>query len=194
MQDKGLDNIYDLIAVRAIVKTIPECYALIGRLHSIVEPYKNRFKDYITHPKANGYQSIHSTVLFEGFPVEIQIRTEEMHQYAEYGIAAHWLYKEKRNKQDNLDVRLAWLRQMMENEDISIDEIDSYAIRSFNSELRNNLPQTVRDMQNDPMDSKFIEFMVNYQYNMVYRFVDCNGTMVSSVSVTYQEIEQAMGR
>ena len=134
IQDKGLDNIYDLIAVRAIVKTIPECYALIGRLHSIVEPYKNRFKDYITHPKANGYQSIHSTVLFEGFPVEIQIRTEEMHQYAEYGIAAHWLYKEKRNKQDNLDVRLAWLRQMMESETTSLEELAA----SLNQDIYSN--------------------------------------------------------
>jgi len=134
MQDKGMDNIYDLIAVRAIVKSIPDCYALIGRLHSIVEPYKNRFKDYITHPKANGYQSIHSTVLFEGFPVEIQIRTEEMHQYAEYGIAAHWLYKEKRNKQDNLDVRLAWLRQMMESDSTSIEELAA----SLNQDIYSN--------------------------------------------------------
>lgn len=135
IQDKGIDNIYDLIAVRAIVKTVPECYALIGRLHSIVEPYKNRFKDYITHPKANGYQSIHSTVLFEGFPVEIQIRTEEMHHYAEYGIAAHWLYKEKRNKQDNLDIRLAWLRQMMENESTSIEDLAA----SLNQDIYNNV-------------------------------------------------------
>ena len=134
LQGKTLDNIYDLIAVRAIVKTIPECYALIGRLHSIVEPYKNRFKDYITHPKANGYQSLHSTVIFEGFPVEIQIRTEEMHQYAEYGIAAHWLYKEKRNKQDNLDVRLAWLRQMMESETTSIEELAA----SLNQDIYSN--------------------------------------------------------
>lgn len=134
LQGKTLDNIYDLIAVRAIVKTIPECYALIGRLHSIVEPYKNRFKDYITHPKANGYQSLHSTVLFEGFPVEIQIRTEEMHQYAEYGIAAHWLYKEKRNKQDNLDVRLAWLRQMMESDSTSIEELAA----SLNQDIYSN--------------------------------------------------------
>lgn len=123
IQSKGIDNIYDLIAVRAIVKTVPECYALIGKLNSILEPYKNRYKDYISHPKANGYQSIHTTVIFEGFPVEIQIRTEEMHQYAEYGIAAHWLYKEKRTKQDNLDIRLSWLRQMMESDTTSIEEL-----------------------------------------------------------------------
>jgi hypothetical protein len=92
MQEHSLDNIYDLIAVRALVQTVPECYALLGRLHSLVEPYKNRFKDYISTPKPNGYQSLHTTVLFEGLPVEIQIRTEEMHQYAEYGVAANTLF------------------------------------------------------------------------------------------------------
>ena len=134
LQDHDLDNIYDLVAVRALVQTVPDCYALLGRIHSIVEPYKNRFKDYISTPKPNGYQSLHTTVLFEGFPVEIQIRTEEMHQYAEYGVAAHWLYKERKNKQDTLDVRLAWLRQMMENEDLSIDELAS----SLSQDIYNN--------------------------------------------------------
>ena len=134
LQDHSLDNIYDLIAVRAIVKNVPACYALLGRLHAIVEPYKNRFKDYISTPKPNGYQSLHTTVIFEGFPVEIQIRTEEMHKYAEYGIAAHWIYKEKRNKQDNLDVRLAWLRQMMENDNVSIDDLAS----SLSQDIYNN--------------------------------------------------------
>ncbi len=134
LQDHPLDKIYDLVAVRALVQTVADCYALLGRLHSIVEPFKNRFKDYISTPKPNGYQSLHTTVLFEDFPVEIQIRTEEMHQYAEFGVAAHWLYKEKKNKQDNLDVRLAWLRQMMENEDISIDDLAS----SLGQDIYNN--------------------------------------------------------
>ena len=132
--DHSFDDIYDLVAVRAIVKTVAECYALLGRLQSTVEPYKNRFKDYISQPKPNGYQSLHTTVLIDGFPVEIQIRTEEMHQYAEYGVAAHWLYKEKKNKQDTLDVRLAWLRQMMENENLSIDELAS----SLNQDIYNS--------------------------------------------------------
>ncbi len=134
IQDHSLDKIYDLIAVRALVKTVPDCYALLGRLHSLVEPLKNRFKDYIATPKPNGYQSLHTTVLFEDFPVEIQIRTEDMHQYAEYGIAAHWLYKEKKTKQDTLDIQLAWLRQMMENENISIDELAS----SLGEDIYNN--------------------------------------------------------
>ena len=134
LNEHSLDNIYDLIAVRSIVKTIPECYALLGRVHSIVEPLKGRFKDYISTPKPNGYQSLHTTVLFEGFPVEIQIRTEDMHQYAEYGVAAHWLYKEKKNKQDSLDIQLAWLRQMMESENVSIDELAS----SLGQDIYNN--------------------------------------------------------
>lgn len=133
LQDRKLDNIYDLIAVRAIVKTIPECYALLGRLHTVVEPYKNRFKDYISTPKPNGYQSLHTTVIFEGFPVEIQIRTEDMHHFAEYGVAAHWIYKEKRGKQDNLDIRLSWLRQMMEDDNVSIDEL----AESLNQDIYN---------------------------------------------------------
>ena len=136
IQDKSIDTIYDLIAVRAIVKTIPDCYALLGRLHTVVEPYKNRFKDYITTPKPNGYQSLHTTVLFEGFPVEIQIRTEDMHHFAEYGVAAHWMYKEKRIKQDSLDIRLAWLREMMEDENTSIDELaNSLNQDIYNSEI-----------------------------------------------------------
>lgn len=134
LQDHSLDNIYDLVAVRALVQTVPDCYALLGKIHAVVEPFKNRFKDYISTPKPNGYQSLHTTVLFEDFPVEIQIRTEEMHQYAEYGIAAHWLYKEKKNKQDSLDVRLAWLRQMMENENASIDDLAS----SLGQDIYNN--------------------------------------------------------
>jgi len=125
LNDHSLDTIYDLVAVRAIVKSIPDCYALLGRIHTKVEPLQKRFKDYIAIPKSNGYQSLHTTVIFEGVPVEIQIRTEEMHKFAEYGVAAHWLYKEKKTKQDDLDSRLAWLREMMENENSSIDELAS---------------------------------------------------------------------
>ena len=125
LADHNLDTIYDLVAVRAIVKSVPDCYALLGRIHTKVEPLQKRFKDYIAIPKSNGYQSLHTTVIFEGVPVEIQIRTEEMHKFAEYGVAAHWLYKEKKSKQDNLDSRLAWLREMMENDETSIDELAS---------------------------------------------------------------------
>lgn len=124
LQSHPLDNIYDLIAVRAIVKTVPDCYALLGRLHSKVEPLQKRFKDYIAIPKSNGYQSLHTTVIFEGFPVEVQIRTEDMHKYAEYGVAAHWIYKEKR-KHNSFDDKLAWIREMMEDENISVEDLSN---------------------------------------------------------------------
>lgn len=137
LKDHSLDQIYDLIAVRAIVKSIPDCYALLGKLHSEVEPIPKRFKDYIAIPKPNGYQSLHTSVKFEGYAVEIQIRTEDMHRFAEYGVAAHWMYKEKRNKQDNLDVQLAWLRQIMEDsEDTNLDELaNSLSQDIYNNEI-----------------------------------------------------------
>ena len=137
LKDHSLDQIYDLIAVRAIVKTVPDCYALLGKLHSEVEPIPKRFKDYIAIPKPNGYQSLHTSVKFEGFSVEIQIRTEDMHSFAEYGVAAHWMYKEKRNKQDNLDVQLAWLRQIMEEaQDSNLDELaNSLSQDIYNNEI-----------------------------------------------------------
>ncbi|MCQ2564333.1 MAG: TGS domain-containing protein [Clostridia bacterium] len=125
LQDHPIEQIYDLIAVRAILPTTADCYALLGRLQAEVEPLPKRFKDYIASPKENGYQSLHITVKFKNCPVEIQIRTEEMHKYAEYGVAAHWIYKEKRAKQDSLDLKLSWLRQMMENENVSIEELSS---------------------------------------------------------------------
>ncbi len=134
LKDHKLDNIYDLVAVRAIVSTVPECYALLGKLHSVVEPLENRFKDYIAIPKPNGYQSLHTTVKFEGFPVEIQIRTEEMHRYAEYGVAAHWIYKEKRKNQDSLDLGLSYFRLMMDTENVSVDELAN----SLNEDIYGN--------------------------------------------------------
>ena len=134
LQDHSFDNIYDLIAVRAIVGTVAECYALLGRLHCEVEPLQNRFKDYIATPKPNGYQSLHTTVIFEGFPVEIQIRTEDMNKYAEYGVAAYWLYKEKGRKRDTLDASLGYLRLMMDSENVSIDELAD----SLNQDIYNN--------------------------------------------------------
>jgi len=94
--DKNLDRIYDLIALRLIVKNIKDCYAALGIIHTIWTPLKGRIKDYISQPKPNSYQSLHTTLFADkGEVVEIQIRTQEMHDYAEYGIAAHWQYKEK---------------------------------------------------------------------------------------------------
>ena len=119
-QNKTLDQIYDLFAVRIIVDTVKDCYAALGVIHEMYTPVPGRFKDYIAMPKANMYQSLHTTLIGpSGQPFEIQIRTEEMHKTAEYGIAAHWKYKESgdgtkgvaKNKEEE---KLSWLRQILE--------------------------------------------------------------------------------
>ncbi len=117
-QNKTLDQIYDLFAVRIIVDTIPDCYAALGVVHGIYTPVPERIKDYISSPKSNMYQSLHTTVIGEsGQPFEIQIRTKEMHQIAEYGIAAHWKYKENSDGRSVAladEQKFAWLRQILE--------------------------------------------------------------------------------
>ena len=120
MKNKGksLDQIYDLTAVRVIVKDVRECYTVLGEIHERWKPIPGRIKDYIATPKPNKYQSLHTTVMTKyGQPFEIQIRTEEMHHIAEFGIAAHWKYKEGRTEEEannHLENRLAWLREVME--------------------------------------------------------------------------------
>ena len=117
-QNKTLDQIYDLFAVRIIVDSVKDCYAALGVIHEMYKPIPGRFKDYIAMPKPNMYQSLHTTLIGpKGQPFEIQIRTFDMHRTAEYGIAAHWKYKEAqdgKNSKDNEEAKLTWLRQILE--------------------------------------------------------------------------------
>ena len=114
-QNKSLDQIYDLTAVRVIVGTVDECYEVFGKIHKRWKPIPGRIKDYIATPKPNMYQSLHTTVVTEfGQPFEIQIRTAEMHRTAEFGIAAHWKYKEKKSEDTAFTERLSWIREVLD--------------------------------------------------------------------------------
>src|SRR5690349_2584576 len=114
-REKPMDEIYDLLAIRLLVNTVPECYHALGVIHEGWTPVQERIKDYIASPKSNGYQSLHTTVFGPGRQLfEIQIRTREMHRTAEYGIAAHWRFKEDSRSADELDRALQWFRQVLE--------------------------------------------------------------------------------
>ncbi len=136
---REFDEIYDLTAVRAIVKSVRDCYGALGVIHSLWKPVPGRFKDFIAMPKVNMYQSLHTTVIGpKGDPVEIQIRTWDMHRIAEDGIAAHWLYKEKRSERDRFDDAFTWLRQLMESQDDVTDPqefMDSVRLDLFPDEV-----------------------------------------------------------
>lgn len=157
---RSFEEIYDIYAVRIIVTTVIECYNVLGTIHDMFRPIPNRFKDYISTPKPNMYQSLHTTVIGrEGIPFEVQIRTTDMHNTAEYGIAAHWKYKAGITSKDKLEERLAWLRRLIEAQQESDDATD--LVHSIKSDL---VPEEVfaitpkGDMISLPIGSTIIDF------------------------------------
>ena len=161
IKNRLMEEIYDIYAVRVIVNTVNDCYNILGIIHEAFRPIPNRFKDYISTPKPNMYQSLHTTVIGkEGIPFEVQIRTWEMHRLAEYGIAAHWKYKlGLKSKKDSLDESLAWIRNMLENQSENGDAGD--IVRMIKSDLA---PEEVfvltprGDVINLPMGATVIDF------------------------------------
>lgn len=160
MQNKNFDEIYDIYAVRIIVDSVIDCYNCLGVIHDMFKPIPGRFKDYISTPKPNMYQSLHTTVLGkEGIPFEVQIRTWEMHHTAEYGIAAHWKYKLGINGTVKFEERLAWIRRLLENQSDSEDVED--LVTTIKSDL---VPEEVfvftpkGDVFDLPMGATVIDF------------------------------------
>lgn len=160
MQNRSFEEIYDIYAVRIILNTVGECYNALGVIHDMYHPIPSRFKDYISTPKPNMYQSLHTTVIgHEGIPFEVQIRTFEMDQTAEYGVAAHWKYKAGISSNDKLEERIAWVRQLLESQRESEDAGD--LLRDIKAEL---LPEEVfvftpkGDVINLPAGATLIDF------------------------------------
>ena len=138
-QNMTIGDIYDLFALRVIVNRVNDCYSALGVVHSLWRPLRDQFDDYIANPKDNLYQSIHTAVLCKGaFPVEVQIRTSEMHELAEYGVAAHWLYKEGKDSDPQFDKKMIWLRQLLDwQRDVSgaEDFIESFKTDIFDNQV-----------------------------------------------------------
>ena len=161
LQNRSFDEIYDIYAIRIITDNLTDCYNILGIMHDMFRPIPNRFKDYISTPKPNMYQSLHTTVISrEGVPFEIQIRTAEMHHTAEYGIAAHWKYKEGISENDkSLEQRLAWIRQILESSEVSGDT--SELVRSIKVDLSQEDVFAVTpkgDVINLPVGSTVVDF------------------------------------
>ena len=185
IQKKELDEIFDLLAVRILVSTVKDCYAALGLVHTRWIPIPGRFKDYIAMPKPNMYQSLHTTVIGDnGEPFEIQIRTYDMHRIAEYGIAAHWKYKEGKisAKTDESEQKLAWVRQALEMQndaDDSVEFLETIKMDLFDNQVFVFTPGG--DVMELPADSTPLDFAFKIHTDVGVRCVGAkvNGKMVT---------------
>ena len=181
-KNKTFDQIFDLTAVRILVSSVKDCYAALGIVHTIFKPLPGRFKDYIAMPKPNMYQSLHSTVIGpQGKPFEIQIRSFEMHRTAEYGIAAHWKYKEGLNNEEDVDIKLVWLRDILDWQRETSDAaefMEGFKIDLFSDEVFVFTPKG--NVINLPVDATPIDFAYKIHTDIGNRCVGAkvNGKMV----------------
>jgi guanosine-3',5'-bis(diphosphate) 3'-pyrophosphohydrolase len=180
-ENKDFTEIYDLSAIRVQVDSVRDCYGVLGVVHSLWKPVPGRFKDYVAMPKSNGYQSLHTTVITHtGEPIEIQIRTHEMHRIAEFGVAAHWAYKEG-GKDASFDQKLSWLRSLLEwQNDVGDAEsfLDTVKVDLFQDEVYVFTPKG--DVLNLPADSTPVDFAYRIHTEVGHRCIGAkaNGRMV----------------
>jgi GTP pyrophosphokinase len=180
-EQKDFSEIYDLLAMRVTVESVRDCYGVLGVVHSLWKPVPGRFKDYIAMPKSNGYQSLHTTVITHtGEPIEIQIRTLEMHRVAEFGVAAHWTYKEG-EKDASFDQKLSWLRSLLEWQNEVGDAesfLDTVKVDLFEDEVYVFTPKG--DVLNLPADSTPVDFAYRIHTEVGHRCIGAkvNGRMV----------------
>jgi GTP diphosphokinase / guanosine-3',5'-bis(diphosphate) 3'-diphosphatase len=179
---KDFTEIYDLSAIRVLVDSVRDCYGVLGVVHSLWKPVPGRFKDYVAMPKSNGYQSLHTTVIAHtGEPIEIQIRTQDMHRVAEFGVAAHWTYKEG-GKAASFDQKLSWLRSLLEWQNEVGDAesfVDTVKIDLFQDEVYVFTPKG--DVLNLPAGSTPVDFAYRIHTEVGHRCVGAkvNGRMVT---------------
>ena len=184
-ENKEIDEIFDILAVRILVSSVKDCYAALGLVHNRWMPIPGRFKDYIAMPKPNMYQSIHTTVLGDnGEPFEIQIRTYEMHRIAEYGIAAHWKYKEGKisGRADDSEQKLAWLRQALEYQkeaDDSVEFLETIKVDLFDNQVFVFTPGG--DVMELPAESTPLDFAFKVHTDVG---IHCVGAKVNGKMVT----------
>ncbi len=180
-QNLAFEELYDLYAIRILVDSVQDCYAVLGTIHAHFKPVPGRFRDYIAMPKSNGYQSLHTTVIgLEGRPFEVQIRTQEMHRTAEYGIAAHWKYKEKITD-NKFDEKIAWLRRLLETQGEHKDPrdfIENLKIDLFEEEIFVFTPKG--EVINLPLDATPLDFAYRVHTEIGHRCIGAkvNGRIV----------------